>query len=188
MITFPAQDLPRTAVVAVISAVLCIIVIASAFEIYSSREEAADDGKRLAELRGEISASPQFLSDYRQTRQRLANHPYLFTADSTVLAGARMERDIKAIVSRGGGDVRTEQLLPANRSGDLEIVSSRYDLVVPVNKLQDVVYGIESHIPLLKIDNAEITAPEYQLSGSTNNPTKLDVRLTIHGYRWAGRK
>ncbi len=143
----------------------------------------------LARYHAEALARPQALVDLKQVLAQAAVAPGLLQATSTSLAEASLESDVKAIAKDNGADVRSANILPAEWVKDFEVVSIAYDLTVPMSRLKDLTYGIESRTPYLFIDHAMISGSQgWEPQGNAAKDLPLDVRWTVRAYRWAGKR
>lgn len=113
--------------------------------------------------------------------------PGLIKTSSADLAAAQIQTDLKNLVHANTGEIRTAQTAPVVKTGGFETIAVAYDLTVPLSHLRALTYAIESHTPYLFLDNVEISAPQAAGSATQSEPT-LELRWTVHGYRWAATR
>jgi hypothetical protein len=193
MIAIPAAVKGRTGalVAAGVAAAVAALLVAGliAFVFGGQSEETTDGVHQLAVYRAEVAMRPELEAALRQARQKAAAVPGLITSDSVALAQAQLQDEVKSIVTDNQGEVRTAQIVPATNVDGFEVIAIQYDLAVPMAKLRDLIYAIETRTPYLFVDDADIIAQQDLQSGDPQpiNPM-LDVRWTIRGYRWSGAK
>ena len=151
--------------------------------------ETMDAVHQLAVYRAEAAMRPELETALKQARLKAAAVPGLITSDSVALAQAQLQDEVKSIVTENQGEVRTAQIVPATNVDGFEVIAIQYDLAVPMAKLRDLIYAIETRTPYLFVDDADIVSQQDWQSGDPQaaNPT-LDVRWTIRGYRWSAGK
>lgn len=143
---------------------------------------------RLAVYHAEAAARPRIEAELKQALIQAAHAPGLLQGTSAALAQATLESDIKAIAKDNGADVRSADILPVDRVRDFEVISIQYDLSVPMSRLRDLTYAIESHTPYLFIDHVVISGGQgFEAENNAPRDPSLDVRWTVHGYRWAAK-
>ncbi len=144
---------------------------------------------QLALYRAEVALRPELETQLKILQQRAAATPGLIANDNPSLAQAELQDEVKALVVANQGEVRTAQIVPASTIDGFQVIAVQYDLMLPMSRLRDLTYAIETHTPYLFIDEADITTMQDYQSGDPQaaNPT-IDVRWTIHAYRWGGGK
>jgi hypothetical protein len=145
--------------------------------------------QQLAVYRAEAATQPQLEAQLKEVRERAAQVQGLMASDSAALAQAQLQDEVKAIVTANQGEVRTANPVPISTTDGFQVIAIQYDLMVPMAKLSDLAYAIETHTPYLFIDEADITSQQDFQSGDpqTANPM-IEIRLTLHGYRLGGTK
>jgi general secretion pathway protein M len=193
MIAVPDSIKGRTGALAAAgtAAILAIAIVASLIVLVFGGQsaETTDAVHQLAVYRAEIAMRPELETALKDLRQRAAATPGLITSDSVALAQAQLQDEVKSIVTDNQGEVRTAQIVPSTTVDGFQVIAIQYDLGVPMAKLRDLIYAIETRSPYLFVDDADIVAQQDWQSGDPQptNPM-LDVRWTIRGYRWSGAK
>ncbi|MDE3116743.1 MAG: hypothetical protein KGL26_14160 [Pseudomonadota bacterium] len=171
--------------------VVLIVVVTGGAIAYGFVEQDAEIGEALHGLalyRAEASLKPSLQSQIQAVRQHLAALPGQVSGTSAPLAQAALQNAVKTIVDQNGGEIRSAQIVPASRANGFETIAVQYDLVVPVTHLSTFAYAIESSTPYLFIDDADITMPQNWQPGTPQAPEpQVEVRWTVHGYRWVGK-
>jgi hypothetical protein len=173
------------------AAVLAVVLVAGLIVLVfgGQSEETTDAVHQLAVYRAEVAMRPELEAALRDLRLKAAATPGLITSDSVALAQAQLQDEVKEIVTDNQGEVRTAQIVPATTVDGFQVIAIQYDLGVPMAKLRDLIYAIETRTPYLFVDDADITAQQDWQSGDPQpaNPL-LEVRWTIRGYRWSAAK
>ncbi len=173
-------------VAAVIAVILLALPLAALFAAQSAD---IDEGlARTARYRAQAATRSQVEARLAEARQRAAAVPGLIQAESTSIAQARLQSDMDTIVRMNGGAVRSTQILAPGRQEGFDVLSIQYQIAVPMGRLRDLAYAIETHTPFFFIDNADIaTTTDWQSpDGQIGDPT-LEVRWVVRAYRWGGR-
>ncbi|MDE2075281.1 MAG: hypothetical protein KGJ81_17755 [Alphaproteobacteria bacterium] len=170
--------------------VVLIVVLAGGAIAYGFVQQDTELGEELhslARYRAEAGLRPGLQNQIKTARQQLASIPGQIAGTSAPLAQAALQNAVKTIVDQNGGEIRSAQIVPATRANGFETIAVQYDLVVPVTHLSAMAYAIESSTPYLFIDDADITMPQnWQPEPPQAPEPEVEVRWTIHGYRWVG--
>jgi hypothetical protein len=172
------------------AAFLALVLIAAlGVLIFGGQSDATDEATRqLATYRAEVAERPELEAQLRALQAQAASTPGLIVSDSAALAQSQLQDDVKAIVTASQGEVRTAQVVPVSSVDGFQLIAVQYDLMVPMARLRDLTYALETHSPYLFLDEADIVATQDWQSGDPQiaNPM-LEVRWTVHGYRWGGK-
>jgi general secretion pathway protein M len=141
---------------------------------------------QISELSAQAAARPQAEAELADARRRASLVPGLMPERNAELAETRLQTEMKSIVESNGGQLRSTQIMAARTQGNFEELSVRYDLTLPITHLKALVYGVESHVPYLFVDDVDITGPaNWTPSQTISTEPTLEIRWTIHTYRWA---
>ena len=171
-------------------AVTALLIAGLIVLVFGGQSAATTDSvHQLAVYRAEVALRPELEAALKQARLKASATPGLIASDSVALAQAQLQDEVKSIVTDNQGEVRTAQIVPATNVDGFQVIAIQYDLAVPMAKLRDLIYAIETRTPYLFVDDADIIAQQDLQSGDPQpiNPM-LDVRWTIRGYRWSGAK
>jgi hypothetical protein len=146
-----------------------------------------DSLNRLAVYRAEIASRPQAKARLKDALMRASTAPGLLHAANAALGEAELQSDFKAIVGANGGEIRSSQILPATHANGYEVIALEYDLTVPMSRLRDLTYAVETHDPYLFIDDATISGSQAAQGSATPVDTPVEIRWTLHASRWAAR-
>ena len=185
------RNLKRIGALSILSLVLLAGGGATAYLVsglaLSQQEETAKSLQQLARYRAEIDARAGLEAELKRLKQQSATLPGLVPGASAPLAAANIQSEIKFIVGRNGGEIRSSQNLPPATINGFEKIEITYDIALPADHLKDLVYQIESHTPYFFLDGVSIqTAPNAGPQASDRSPPRLEIRWIVRGYRSAG--
>jgi general secretion pathway protein M len=175
---------------AVAGTMLLLLIAGLGFLIFGGQSADTEEAvHQLAIYRAEAALKPQLEAQLKAVRERAAQTSGLIAGESPELAQSQLQDEVKAIVTANQGEVRTAQIVPASTVDGFQVIAVQYDLTIPMSRLRDLTYALETHTPYLFIDEADITSPQDWQSGDPQiaNPM-IELRWTIHGYRWGGAK
>lgn len=188
----PAFLKTRTAAVAALAAgtaLFAIVIVTPIAAAFSAQDdEIRDSLRQLGFYRAEIVAKPALETELRSLNEKGASVPGVIDAPSTAIAQAKLQSEIKALVEANQGSVRSMQIMPVSSQSGFEVIAVQSDLSVPENRLKDLAYALAAHAPYLFVDQASISAPAREPDDVQNRTATLDIRWTVHGYRWGRKK
>lgn len=175
-------------ILAAVVGVIWFTVFHPLVSTFEDQREARDQSLRLlSAYKTALAIRPSLETSLSQLQQQGRSASGLVEGNSPALAAARLQNDIRTIVESSGGEVRSTQNLPVSNTNSFEKIDIGCDLSVPMSRLKDIVYQIETHTPYLFIDKVDIRMPENWQSADENMPApKLEIRWVVSGYRWVG--
>jgi hypothetical protein len=153
------------------------------------RVQAEDRQQALAQLeayRTEEARRPGLASRLAALQQGAKSVPGLLTASSPALAQAQLQSDMKEMIDRNGGSLLSAQLLPPTKVKGFDSVAIQYDLTIPLSRFSGLVYAVETHVPYYFVDSADLVMPPNWKPNSPTQDPSMEMRWTIHAYRWRG--
>jgi hypothetical protein len=102
------------------------------------------------------------------------------------LAAANMQNEIRVIVSQASGEIRSSQNLPPAVTEGFEKIEIAYDIALPMNRVSQLIYQLETHTPYLFVDRVDLEAPQNASPRSENVVPRIEAHWIIRGYRWKG--
>lgn len=190
MIAVPAMLLGRRGLffMSAVAAALIFLFIAmpaiAAFE--AQGQERTDALEQLAVYRKEVASQPAMLQALAQSRLEAASMPGLMRSATDALAAAQLQLLVKQIVEANAGDLRSAQALAPVPANGFTRVSVQCDLTLPTAHLKDLLYTLETHQPYIFIEHIDVNGPlVWQGDASKSPQSVLEVRWTVHAYRWA---
>lgn len=153
------------------------------------RAQAQDREEALAQLaayRAQEAQRPQLAARLAALQEGAKSVPGLLTGSSAALAQAQLQSDMKELIDRNGGSLLSAQLLPPTKVKGFDSVSIEYDLTIPVSHFSSLVYAVETHTPYYFVDSADFVMPPNWRPNTLNQDPSMEMRWTIHAYRWRG--
>lgn len=164
--------------------ILLFIVVLPMFALYSStKEEVASLQHRLLQYKT-ISRKTSGLSSKLDTLQAFnEDQEYYFAESKAALVSAELQGLLKEVLNRNGAKILSTQPVTSGNQDERQIkvsVHCRADVI----SLRNLVYELESHIPVLIIDKINIgrgyrTTFRDQQSKSSD---ALDIRFDVSGF------
>ena len=143
----------------------------------------------LTQYRKEATARSSLELQFRDLQSRETHLAGLIDGNTSALAAAKLQSEIRRITEANGGEIRSTQNLPVTKNGNFEKVDMRFDVILPEKKLGEIIYQIEAATPYFFIDSVDIHSLDGgSLGASSSVESKLSLRWNIHGYRWAPEK
>ena len=169
-------------------AVLFFIVVALplAAMFHAQTEDRQQALAQLQAYRAEEARRPGLASRLAALQQGAKSVPGLLTAPSPALAQAQLQSDMKEMIDRNGGSLLSAQLLPPTKVKGFDSVAIQYDLTIPLSRFSGLVYAVETHVPYYFVDSADLVMPPNWKPNSPTQDPSMEMRWTIHAYRWRG--
>jgi len=155
--------------------------------IFSAQAE--DREEALAQLeayRAEEARRPALQARLAALQEGAKSVPGLLTATSAALAQARLQSDMKGLIDRNGGSLLSAQLLPPTKVKGFDSVAIQYDVTIPLSRFSGLVYAVETHVPYYFVDSADFVMPPNWRANLAQQDPSMEMRWTIHAYRWRG--
>jgi len=104
--------------------------------------------------------------------------------ETDALAGAELQELVNATVAKGGGGLRSVQILPVKTDGSFRRIGVRVQMTATIAQVLRVLHGLEAGSTLLFVDNLEVS--NRRARRRRNQPVEMDptllVRLDLFGY------
>ncbi len=182
----------RGAFIALGAAVVLVLVVVGlpiAMLFSAQAHDIRESEDTIAQYQSEIGQRPQLEDRLQALRQSAQSVPGLLSGTSAALAQAQLQSDMKVLIEHNGGTLLSAQLLPPARANGFDLVSISYDMTVPLGRFRALLYSVETHTPFYFVNDADfIMPPNWRPGNPQNADPAMEVRFTIHAYRWSGRK
>jgi len=173
-----------------LSAVIAVFAIFVALPIAALfRAQAGERNEALAQLaayRAQEEQKPALAARLAALQEGAKSVPGLLTASSAPLAQAQLQSDMKELIDRNGGSLLSAQLLPPTKIKGFDSVAIEYDLTIPLSQFSPLLYQVETHTPYYFIDSADFVMPPNWHPNALKQDPAMEMRVTIHAYRWRG--
>ena len=155
------------------------------YRIYQTNAERLLD--RLHNLERLAVARPELESAIQAIRNDQRTATYFLPPAPPALAAADLQQRVKALVEGAEGTLLSIQALPVVEEGGMVQVAVSAVLQGNVDVLQKVLHSLESQVPLLFVDNLQVTARQFRprLPNGTIAPytrVQLSSQMEISGY------
>jgi general secretion pathway protein M len=166
-------------------------MLATRYRFYRDHVEELQD--RLQRLNSMLATGPELEARIRQVRADSPVDLYTLKPAPPPIAATELQQQVKDVVESNGGNLVSTQILPANVEGGFTKVTIRVQMTSDTEALQKVLYDLESHEPLLFIDNLQVRArpvrqPRRRLRGNAQPPpeapstVQLTTRFELAGF------
>jgi len=170
-------------------AAFALVIVTPLVAAFAAQNGDIDDMlQQLGSYRAEIAAKPALKAQLAELDRQGATVPGVIEGDTTSLAQAQLQHQIKTLVEANQGTLHSVQAMQAIKQGGFETIAVQADLSVPISRLKALAYALSAHRPYLFVDEASISAPPSDLDNIQIHEQMLDVRWTVHGYRWVAQK
>jgi len=173
-----------------VGALAILFVAAIAFPVVAMFEAQAQDRRealvQLAAFRAQEAQRPVLAARLASLQEGAKSVPGLLTASSAELAQAQLQSDMKELIDKNGGSLLSAQLLPPTKVKGFDSVSIEYDVTIPLSNFSSLVYAVETHVPYYFVDSADFVMPPNWRPTSPIQDPSMEMRWTIHAYRWRG--
>lgn len=140
--------------------------------------------RHLSRLRAEAAQIPALRARLSEAEEQAASLPGALQAKTAVLGQSRLQQSLEALLSANGATVRSAQVLQPTEEQGFDILGIQYDLAVPMSKLGDLGYVIETRQPYLFLTDISISGGGQIEASSQSQDPQLEVRWTVRAYRW----
>ena len=180
----------RNGALLVLGFVLCLFVLLVALPVAALFRAQAEDRKdalaQLAAYRALEAQRPALQARLAALQEGAKSVPGLLDASSADLAQAQLQSEIKGLIDKSGGSLLSAQLLPPTKVKGFDSVSIEYDVTIPLSNFSSLIYAVETHVPYYYVDSADLVMPPNWRPNSPNQDPSMEMRWTIHAYRWRG--
>lgn len=103
-----------------------------------------------------IASREEVLSEVEQGRKKINALGYFYTQETYSLAAAELQKRIKGIAERAGGDISSTQVLPHKEQDELVRIAVKVRLIGDMDMLRVLLFEIQGEKPLMGIENITI--------------------------------
>jgi hypothetical protein len=174
----------------VASLAFALLVIAPLVALFEAQQSDIEDSLGdLANYQAEVALRPQLETRLHALEQTAKSVPGLLAGNNAELAQAQLQSDMKSLIGENGGTLLSAQLLQPTSANGFDMVAIQYDLTVPLTHLKNLIYAVETHTPYYFVDDADMIMPPNWRPDNPQAPDPaLEVRWTVHAFRWNGSK
>jgi general secretion pathway protein M len=164
-----------------------MLVVAPVAEAYRQTAEAIEQTEMLLQRQRALAAQrPLLITRIEEEEERAEALAGYLQGPSDALAAAQLQDRLKAVVETAGGELRSTRILPAaavDASPGTRRTSLQVQMIVTIDGLAEILYGLEAGQPYVLIDELTIrNQQERRRRGQPEVEPRLDVNLRLSGY------
>jgi general secretion pathway protein M len=164
---------------------LYLFVVAPIVTGYAETDAAvAQAAELLDRYRRVAAARPALQERLDALKSRQSEIGTYLSGETDALAGAELQELVNATVAKGGGGLRSVQILPVKADGGFRRIGVRVQMTATIAQVLRVLHGLEAGSTLLFVDNLEVS--NRRARRRRNQPVEMDptllVRLDLFGY------
>ncbi len=164
---------------------LYVFVAAPIVAGYAETDAAVVQATELLDRYRRIAAGRPALQERLEAlKSRQSEIGTYLSGGTDALAGAELQELVNATVARGGGGLRSVQILPVKADGGFRRIGVRVQMTATIAQVLRVLHGFEAGSKLLFVDKLEVSnrrARRRRKQPVEMDPTLL-VRLDLFGY------
>ncbi|MGH6889942.1 MAG: type II secretion system protein GspM [Rhizomicrobium sp.] len=168
----------------VLLATMVALPVAALFR--GQAEDRKEALQELAAYRAQEAQRPALAAQLAALREGAKTVPGLLDASNAALAQAQLQSEMKDLIDKNGGSLLSAQLLPPTAVKGFDSVAIEYDMTVPLSNFSSLVYAVETHVPYYFVDSADFVMPPNWKPNPNRADPAMEMRWTIHAYRWRG--
>ncbi|MCK5888475.1 MAG: type II secretion system protein M [Methylococcales bacterium] len=170
-------------------AILIILGIAVLIPWYNALndkfEQVDEQVYRIQRYQRVIAGRDNVLREVGKGRDELNALGYFYNQSTYSLAAADLQKRIKGIAERSGGDVSSTQVLPHKEEDELTLISVKVRMVGDMETLRSLLYEIQAEKPLMTIEDMSIIPQRGKRNKKTRkveDTGKVTLSMKISGY------
>lgn len=153
-------------------------------DAYRSSDERLQQARsRLAKLMELAQSGKALEKRLEEFRRNDMSDRYYLSGRTPSLAAAGLQNHLKAIIEASGGQLISASDLPSTSEEKLTKVPTSLRLKARTDGLQELLYAIETQVPLIFIDKLSVRGMSfYGVRTASNTEPLLDIQLELSGY------
>jgi len=124
-------------------------------------------------------------ADLRRAQLDFDLESLLIDAPSPAIASASLQDHVRSAIRGAGGEQRTVQVIPARNVGVFTQIGVRVTATVPMSRLTDFFFELDSSEPFITVDNVVVRATARRRrrgAGQVEDDPALSVNLHLFAY------
>lgn len=187
MVTRSTTTLHRVLALGLLFTVLASMYVGILQPLIDAYRFSAD---RLQQAQNQLAKLTQIAQSRKAIENRLAEFRRTDTSDRSYLSGrtpslaaAGLQNHLKAIIEASGGQLITSSDLPSANEEKLTRVATSLRLKAQTEGLREILYAIETQLPLIFIDKLSVRGLSFYSPRATpNTEPMLDIQLDLSGF------
>lgn len=138
-----------------------------------------------------IRSKEELLDRAEEVRAQIAEEGYFSMRETAALASADMQKMIKEIVAKAGGQLTSTQVVPVQEGEEFPRIAIKVRISGSIDVLREVLYEVESARPLLIVENLNIQpirGVRNRLTRQLEPSDQLNVTLDMAGFMRAAKR
>lgn len=157
-------------------ALLWLVMAKPIEDKFKSYEEGIAHSERLLTRYRQASGERELLeARLEHSREVDSSRGGFLQGDNAELVAASLQSDVKAVIARGGGQLRSIQVLADTEETKFRKVAIRVSMSGSTEALRDILYDLETANPYLFIENIDVRA-------RPSRRNELQVRFDVYGF------
>jgi general secretion pathway protein M len=186
----PGSLLARVLALALLAAAVAggyLLVLVPVLDAYRETADAIEQAETVLHRQRALAAQrPLLIARIEEEKEQAEAIAGYLQGPSDALAAAQLQDRLKAVVEAAGGELRSTRILPAEAveaSPGTRRTALQVQLVVTIEGLAEILYGLEAGQPYLLIDELSVrNQRERRRRGEAVPETTLDVNLRLSGF------
>lgn len=170
---------------ALLLAVIFFVIVPIVATVLDNQEQTEELVFRLRRARQIVAGKDDIAAYIEQIEQAHQQNNYFSNRDTVSLASADLQRLIKTAIVEAGGELTSTQVLPVRKVQGLSRVTVKVRITGDIETLRNVLYVVESSVPLMIIDQLDIRPVRGKRNRKTRKiepSNKLNVNFQIVGF------
>ncbi|WP_305910015.1 type II secretion system protein GspM [Methylomarinum sp. Ch1-1] len=140
--------------------VVMLVIFAAIVPLVSTglayHEEKQELAFRLQRYRQIAARKDDVAESIKRIKQQYQAQGYFSNRDTVALASADLQKFIKSAIAQAGGELTSTQVLPSSHQDGLLRISVKVRMSGDIEVLRNVLYEIESSVPVVIIDQIDV--------------------------------
>ena len=190
----PGSLLSRLLALGLLAALLIgsyVLVVVPLLGTYEDNAAAIEQAETILRRQQALAAQqPQLIERLEEAKAQADAAAGYLQGPSDALAAAQLQDRVKEVVEASGGELRSTRILPAedvDASPGTRRTALRVQMMVSIEGLAEILYGLESGQPYVLIDELTVRSQRERRQRRRNQTTTesdpmLDVNLELSGF------
>ena len=145
----------------------------------SYHEEKTDLIFRLQRQQKIVDRKDQVAENLAAIKAQASEQGYLSSRDTEALASADLQNIVKTAVTDAGGQLTSTQGLPGKLDNGFNLVAVRVRMTGSMDTLRSVLHTFNNTVPILIVDQIDITPIRGNRRGNVNNKLETNAELNM---------
>ena len=164
--------------VLVLSAIVMLVLVPLLSSWLDYREQKTDLLFRLQRQQAIAARQDSVAQNLELLNQQYQQQGYLSNSDTEALASAELQNIVKTAVTEAGGQLTSTQGLPGKTEDDFVRIAVKVRMSGSIEALRAVLHSLDSNVPLLLIDQLDIS-PVRGVRNRTTNKIDPSTQLNV---------